>query len=64
MITREKLIHHLESLREKHDELDSQITELYNHHTDDFKVEELKKKKLKLKDEIEQTSSRLKKFDQ
>ncbi len=64
MITREKLIHHLESLREKHDELDNQITELYKHRTDDFKVEELKKKKLKLKDEIEQTSSRLKKFDQ
>ncbi len=63
MMTREKLIHHLESLREKHDELDKQIQELYNHHTDDLKVEALKKKKLKLKDEMEQTSQKLKKFD-
>ncbi len=63
MMTREKLIHHLESLREKHDELDKQINDLYNHHTDDFKVEDLKKKKLKIKDEMEQTSAKLKKFD-
>ena len=63
MITREKLIHHLESLREKHDDLDKQIQELYEHHTDDLKVEALKKKKLKLKDEMEQTSQKLKKFD-
>ena len=63
MMTREKLIHHLESLREKHDDLDHQIKELYEHHTDDFKVEDLKKKKLKIKDEMEQTSQKLKKFD-
>jgi uncharacterized protein len=63
MMTREKLIHHLESLREKHDDLDKQITELYEHHADDMKVESLKKKKLKIKDEIEQTSQKLKKFD-
>lgn len=62
-MTREKLIHHIESLREKHDNLDKQIEDLYKHHTDDLKVEELKKKKLKLKDEIEQTSVKLKKFD-
>jgi hypothetical protein len=63
MITREKLIHHLESLREKHDDLDKEIQELYAHHTDDMKVEALKKKKLKIKDEMEQTSTKLKKFD-
>lgn len=63
MITREKLIHHIETMRERHDELDKQIKELYEHHANDLKVEELKKKKLKLKDEIEQTSSKLKKFD-
>jgi hypothetical protein len=63
MITREKLIHHLESLREKHDELDKEIQTLYEHHTDDMKVEALKKKKLKIKDEMEQTSQKLKKFD-
>ena len=64
MITREKLIHHIETMRERHDELDKQIKELYEHHANDLKVEELKEKKLKLKDEIEQTSSKLKKIDQ
>lgn len=64
MITREKLIHHIETMRERHDDLDKQIKELYEHHANDLKVEELKKKKLKLKDEIEQTSTRLKKLDQ
>jgi hypothetical protein len=59
MTTREKLIHHVEHLKEKHDNLDKQIKELYEHHTEDLKVEELKKKKLKLKDEIEQTNKRI-----
>ncbi len=59
MTTREKLINHVEHLKEKHDELDKQIQELYNHHTDDFKVEDLKKKKLKLRDEIEQTNRKI-----
>jgi uncharacterized protein YdcH (DUF465 family) len=59
MTTREKLINHVEHLKEKHDELDKLITELYNHHTADNKVEELKKKKLKLKDEIEQTNRKI-----
>ena len=63
MMTREKLIHHLESLREKHDDLDKEIQELYEHHTDDMKVEALKKKKLKIKDEMEQTSQKRKKLD-
>lgn len=62
MMTREKLIHHVEHLREKHDELDQQIKELYEHHADDFKVEELKKKKLKLRDEIEQTNKKIDKI--
>jgi uncharacterized protein YdcH (DUF465 family) len=62
MMTREKLIHHVEHLKEKHDKLDKQIKELYEHHTDDFKVEELKKQKLKLKDEIEQTNRKIDKI--
>ena len=62
MITREKLIHHVEHLREKHDNLDHQIKELYEHHTDDLKVEALKKQKLKLRDEIEQTNKKIDKL--
>jgi len=63
MITREKLIHHLESLREKHDDLDKEIQGLESHHTDHLKVDTLKKVKLKIKDEMEQISAKLKKFD-
>jgi hypothetical protein len=59
MTTREKLIHHVEHLKDKHDKLDKQIKELYEHHTEDLKVEELKKKKLAIKDEIEQTNKRI-----
>lgn len=59
MMTREKLIHHVEHLKEKHDILDKQIKELYEHHTDDLKVEKLKKEKLKLKDEIEATNKKI-----
>ncbi len=59
MTTREKLIHHVEHLKDKHDNLDKQIKELYAHHTEDLKVEELKKKKLAIKDEIEQTNKRI-----
>ncbi len=59
MMTREKLINHVEHLKEKHDELDKQIQLLYEHHTNDFKVEDLKKKKLKLRDEIEQTNRKI-----
>jgi uncharacterized protein YdcH (DUF465 family) len=61
-MTREKLIHHAEHLKEKHDALDRQIKELYEHHTDDLKVEKLKKEKLKLKDEIELTNKKIDKL--
>lgn len=53
MITKEKLEHHIAHLQHVHDELDKQIQDLYEHHADDLKVEELKKKKLHLRDEIE-----------
>lgn len=58
-MNREKLIHHVEHLKEKHDALDAKIKELYEHHTDDLTVEKLKKEKLKLKDEIEQTNRKI-----
>jgi uncharacterized protein YdcH (DUF465 family) len=61
-MNREKLIHHVEHLKEKHDKLDKQIKELYEHHTDDLTVEKLKKEKLKLKDEIEQTNRKIDKI--
>lgn len=63
MMTREKLIHHIETMREKHDALDAEIQKLYESRADDLKVEKLKKEKLKLKDEIEQSSKRFNKLD-
>ena len=54
-----KLIHHIEVLKEKHDELDRKIEDLYTHHANDFEVETLKKQKLKLKDEIQQNQTKL-----
>jgi uncharacterized protein YdcH (DUF465 family) len=62
MITREKLIHHIETLREKHDKMDRDIIELEKHHTDSLKVETLKKLKLKLKDDIETNQKKLSKL--
>ena len=59
MITKEKLEHHIKHLQEKHDALDKEITELYNHHENDLKVETLKKLKLHIRDEIESTKSRI-----
>ena len=63
MITREKMIHHIESLREKHDELDYKIKESYEHRLNDIQLEELKKKKLKIKDDIELSLNKLKKLN-
>jgi len=59
MMTREKLIHHVEHLKEKHDRIDKEIIELELHHTDHLKVESLKKLKLKLKDEIVATNKKI-----
>jgi len=54
-----KLIHHIESLKEKHDELDKKIEDLYAHHANDFQLENLKKQKLKIKDEIQLNQTKL-----
>lgn len=59
MMTREKLIHHVEHLKEKHDKVDKEIKELELHHTEHLKVETLKKVKLKLKDEIAATNRKI-----
>ena len=62
MMTREKLIHHVEHLKEKHDKIDKEIIELEAHHTDHLKVETLKKIKLKLKDDIAFNQNKLNKL--
>jgi uncharacterized protein YdcH (DUF465 family) len=62
-MTREKLIHHLESLREKHEKLDKQIDlmESNGNYVDDD-LNHLKKKRLSIKDEMEQTNRKLDKL--
>lgn len=48
-----KIKHHIDSLKEKHKELEQQIKESYDHFDPDEKVKDLKIKKLQVKKEIE-----------
>ena len=60
MMTREKLIHHVEHLKEKHEKLDKQIDLMEQ--TGNFvdnELNNLKKKRLTIKDEIEQTNKKI-----
>lgn len=59
MITKEKLTHHITHLQKKHDDLDKEIQVLYSLHENDLKLETLKKLKLHLKDEIENTKRQI-----
>ena len=63
-MTKEKLQHHLEHLREKHAKLDQQVDhmEATGYFTDD-QLHVLKKKRLVLRDEIEEVLTKLKTFD-
>jgi len=58
MITAEKLKHHISHLQDKHKEYEIDCKEAYMH-GDDILWENLKKKKLKIKDEIEKCQKRL-----
>lgn len=49
---KQKLQSHIKSLKEKHRKLDEEITELDCHYDEYQHCEELKKQRLKLKDEI------------
>lgn len=53
MITKEKLEHHISHLEEQHRELDRIITEADCHYDESRECHDLKKKRLKIKDEIE-----------
>lgn len=48
-----KIQHHIKHLQELHDDLDREIQIQFKKYGEDRLVTELKKKKLKLKDEIE-----------
>jgi hypothetical protein len=49
----------LKSLETKHRTLDNKIKELYNEGTDDLSITQLKKQKLKLKEQIETVKKEL-----
>lgn len=51
---------HIAELKHKHHNLDLEINELIHTHGDELKIQELKKRKLKLKEEIELHESHLK----
>lgn len=55
-----KLQHHLEHLEQRHRELDKEIKEMYNNYDDDITIQQLKKERLHVKEEIQQTLSKLK----
>jgi len=59
MITREKLENHIKALQEKHYILDILYRELDCHYDESIECHDLKKKKLKLKDEIEECKRKL-----
>jgi hypothetical protein len=56
---KEKLESHIRSLKRKHRKLDEEITELDCHYDEYLHCEELKKKRLKLKDEISRCEKQL-----
>ena len=59
MLTKEKLQNHITHLEEQHRTLDKEITELDCHWDESVECHKLKKKRLKLRDEIERCKKQL-----
>ena len=59
MITKEKLENHIQHLQEQHRAIDKEITEMDCHWDESPECHDLKKKRLKLKDEIERCKQKL-----
>ena len=55
----EKIQHHIKHLEEMHKNVDNLIKDSIKHYGNDAEVAQLKKKKLKLKDEIESFKKQL-----
>jgi hypothetical protein len=53
MITKEKLENHIQHLQEQHRAIDKEITEMDCHWDESPECHDLKKKRLRLRDEIE-----------
>lgn len=61
-MVKEKLQAHIDSLKLKHRKLDEEITELDCHYDEYMHCEELKKERLKLRDEILRCETELEKL--
>lgn len=59
MITKEKLQHHISHLEEQHRALDKEITEADCNYDESVECHDLKKKRLRLKDEIQRFKKKL-----
>jgi hypothetical protein len=59
MMTDEKLNNHIKVLQERHDLMDSEIKRVESTHGNQMMIVDLKKKKLKLKDEIEKLKTQV-----
>lgn len=64
MITKEKLEHHISHLEEKVEKLKKEVQDAYMDNVSDLDVEKLKKKKLKINDEIEACKRQLQSLSQ
>lgn len=59
MLTKEKLEHHISHLQEQHRALDKEITEADCHYDESRECHDLKKQRLRLRDEIERCKRQL-----
>jgi len=59
-MNKEKMQHHITHLQQLHDAVDKQVEKIYKEYGNDVTVQQLKKKKLKLKDEIESCKKEIK----
>lgn len=62
MITHEKLMHHWNQLRDKHDKLDKKIQDAYNHYDSDDSVHKMKVEKLHIKEEMDRVEKQMEKL--
>jgi uncharacterized protein YdcH (DUF465 family) len=59
MITHEKLKHHWDHLRIKHNDLDKKIKEAYDHYDKDEVVHKMKIEKLHIKEEMNRVEKQM-----
>lgn len=59
-MTKEKLLSHYNTVKQKHNNLDKSITESYKNYTNDTELHKMKIEKLHLKEEMDKIEKELK----